>query len=731
MDRENSNQQKLKFRVSEVTSQEEGYQVTELLNHTPFTKGWQSSRFCDYPQEITFEFPSYVKIKLLEFLSHQYKISSKIEIHILNPKLNKKFKKIGHISLDSNERSNFQARELKSVKIDYECLKLKIVLHRCYINQLNNFVQVGLIAFNVMGFPTIENPLENPPVFNKKDNDNLEDQMLYDPITFKRLKMLSKAKDRAVEVEDFAEAKKIKEAMDRLRAVSSQLIQLEERKQIAIKNDDFDAARIIKYEIERLRNAVAGLNIDVSGFDADTIMPSYNNMSNNQYKGNNKDGYSGNQMPNYDDEGNYRNKQFKTNVKQDRHIEDYPVNSEMFLPGKKYQDKSSNINQGNRLEKQPNFAQEDHDEKPIRGQTTGDGPVIHNENNYDDQINEDTGDDIPANLYRYAEPLIPYLSHDLMVLLFSIEWKKKEKGLNKLMDEIKSHPHSKLLSSHDPDKIITAILGAVAHTMTSTVSNVLLSSLETIKVLFTKFHSSSSIKGYYRGDLDNYVDNILILTLEKIGESNIRIKERAENTTLEMAASSIVGSKVVYEHLISGQIKKTLINSARHISARLNLISRMIDNFGLNKDEVSIQALMNFAFSGFKNSNKEVRDAGLNLIKNCYKFLGNEVKAYYNDLRQPQRELLDEEFDKIDSETAKDKYKDNNQFDTKKMEDRAKSGKGFKGNSKNTKQSDGFNNQGGNDDYNSDEQQINNQIQGQNNKKFSNQNAYQEVKFLI
>ena len=65
------------------------------------------------------------------------------------------------------------------------------------------------------------------------------------------------------------------------------------------------------------------------------------------------------------------------------------------------------------------------------------------------------------------------------------------------------------------------------------------------------------------------------------------------------------------------------------------------------------------------------------------------------------------------------------------MEDRAKSGKGFKGNSKNTKQSDGFNNQGGNDDYNSDEQQINNQIQGQNNKKFSNQNAYQEVKFLI
>ena len=33
----------------------EGYPVTELLNHTPFSRGWQSSKFCEYPQEIVLE----------------------------------------------------------------------------------------------------------------------------------------------------------------------------------------------------------------------------------------------------------------------------------------------------------------------------------------------------------------------------------------------------------------------------------------------------------------------------------------------------------------------------------------------------------------------------------------------------------------------------------------------------------------------------------------------------
>lgn len=714
--------QKLKFRVTEVTSQEEGYPVTELLNHTPFSKGWQSSRFCDYPQEITFEFPTYVRIKQLQFLSHQYKISSKIEIFILNPKINKKYKKIGYLCLDSNEKSNFRARELKSVNIDYECLKIKIALERCYVNQLNNFIQVGLIAFNALGFPTVENPLEKPTIIKERQDENLEDQILYDPITYKRLKALSKAKDRAVELEDFNEAMKIKQAIDRLKAVSNQLIQLEERKQIAIKNDDFKAASIIKYEIERLRNAVAGINIDAYDFSPDNVMPSYNNMSHNKVR---KDNYNNEINREDDDMNDYKKRQFKTNIHQDKHLEEFPINSEMILNNKNYENKSHNINQGNRLVGKFEPILEDHDSKPIRGMSSNqrvDDSTNFKMNQSNNNINDneepvdDIDNDIPANVYKYAEPLIPYLSYDVMKLVFSNEWKKKEKGLNYLIDEIKKHPHSQLLSSHPQDKIVTAIFGATAHTLTSTVSSVILTSLETIKVLLNKFHGGG-VKGYYKGDIDNYSDTILILTLEKIGDSSLKIKERAENTVLEMAASSTIGSKVVFEHLISGQIKKSLVNSTRHISARLNLINRMIDNFGLNKEEVGIQSLLNFAFSNYKSPNKEIRDSAYNLIMNCYKFLGGEIRAYYNDLRQPQKELLEEGFNKIDLEQVGDKYKDNNKFNEKEINKKLQGNKGKKMDS---------NDYNDNSDYTDNK---NNNVKNSNNK-FSNPYGHEEGKIF-
>ena len=48
----------------------------------------------------------------------------------------------GYLSLDSNERSKYQARELKSVYLDCTGRYLKFLVHRCYINRHNLFNQV-------------------------------------------------------------------------------------------------------------------------------------------------------------------------------------------------------------------------------------------------------------------------------------------------------------------------------------------------------------------------------------------------------------------------------------------------------------------------------------------------------------------------------------------------------------------------------------------------------------
>jgi centrosomal protein CEP104 len=92
-------------------------------------------------------------------LSHQSKISSKIELFTFIPTgeqalssqipLNEvKFNRLGYLSLESNEKSGYQARELKSVYVDAFSLLLKIVLHKCHVNKFNLYNQVGLIAIN-------------------------------------------------------------------------------------------------------------------------------------------------------------------------------------------------------------------------------------------------------------------------------------------------------------------------------------------------------------------------------------------------------------------------------------------------------------------------------------------------------------------------------------------------------------------------------------------------------
>jgi centrosomal protein CEP104 len=63
------------------------------------------------------------------------------------------FKRLGYLSLDPNERSGFQARELKSVYVDSEAVLLKLVVHKCHLNNFNVFNQIGIIALNCMGEP--------------------------------------------------------------------------------------------------------------------------------------------------------------------------------------------------------------------------------------------------------------------------------------------------------------------------------------------------------------------------------------------------------------------------------------------------------------------------------------------------------------------------------------------------------------------------------------------------
>ena len=79
---------------------------------------------------------------------HQSKIAQRLDLYTYIPQgrqaqesqipLNQiYFEKLGFLYLSSNESSQFQARELKSVYTDVATLLLKVVFHHPFMNELN------------------------------------------------------------------------------------------------------------------------------------------------------------------------------------------------------------------------------------------------------------------------------------------------------------------------------------------------------------------------------------------------------------------------------------------------------------------------------------------------------------------------------------------------------------------------------------------------------------------
>ena len=112
-------------------------------------------------------------MKQLKILTHEYKIPKKIEIYLASDPDTKNVKtprediatvpiigfdqcrsirRLGYVPLDSNERTNFQARELKSIKVGgAEASFVKLVLHECHENDLNTDNQVGIVSISCLG----------------------------------------------------------------------------------------------------------------------------------------------------------------------------------------------------------------------------------------------------------------------------------------------------------------------------------------------------------------------------------------------------------------------------------------------------------------------------------------------------------------------------------------------------------------------------------------------------
>jgi centrosomal protein CEP104 len=119
---------KLKFKIISCSSEEQEYPISSLL--FAGSEGWQSRRFCTFPQEITLEFYGVANIKKIELVSHHAKIASQVDIlyYVPTGRQEQRFYKYGYLQFNRNEGGN--VREQKTIMVDISCLYLRFLFHK-------------------------------------------------------------------------------------------------------------------------------------------------------------------------------------------------------------------------------------------------------------------------------------------------------------------------------------------------------------------------------------------------------------------------------------------------------------------------------------------------------------------------------------------------------------------------------------------------------------------------
>ena len=265
-----------------ITSQDPFYPLNNLTTRN-ILYGWQSSRFCTYPQELVVEFYSYVNIKQINILIHEKKIPTVIEfVNCLPKNLNPsnpenssrnhnkndvyyKNKKIGFIRLSPNIDSNYKSRELRKIHVNIFTKRLKLIVHKNYSNSYNIFCQVGIISLNFYGhILTEENKEENDKLnyselYLEEDIDDIDDNILIEKMdkdTKIKFQQLLNELEEKKKKEEYDKCMIIQNKIEQLKKISFKIYQLENYKnQFSLKND-FENSQKIKNDIDILRQKI-------------------------------------------------------------------------------------------------------------------------------------------------------------------------------------------------------------------------------------------------------------------------------------------------------------------------------------------------------------------------------------------------------------------------------------------------------------------------------------------
>lgn len=209
--------EKLVYKIAYVSSENTENSALSLMDPKPNSHGWQSAGNCKYPQEILIELKKPCKLKQIKIVSHQLKISSKVDIFVTSP-LSYVLAKLGTIYFDKNEKNKYKSRQMLNINTDCNCDRIKLVFDKNFPNKQNKFNQIGIISIELFG-EYIKGKIKKIMKLNKK------------------IQELTQQKNLASDKDQYDEAKKIKAQIEEIQA---KIIEINEEEDFDFEDDTYN-----------------------------------------------------------------------------------------------------------------------------------------------------------------------------------------------------------------------------------------------------------------------------------------------------------------------------------------------------------------------------------------------------------------------------------------------------------------------------------------------------------
>ncbi|XP_025081009.1 centrosomal protein of 104 kDa-like isoform X2 [Pomacea canaliculata] len=649
---------KLQFRVVHASGEDDVHKAGDLNYHGPLAQGWQSSRFCLYPQDIVVQLEEISRIRKIQILSHQYLIPTKIEFFVGDvpdgtPLLleNARYTRLGYVSLSDNEKTGFKARELKSVHVDAVGRYLRLNIHKNHINKHNLYNQVGIVAINVIGDEVrkpgdINDPdlfidvndnraVDRDPIldglFNKPDYisplDDLAFDMYQDPEIAQIIRKLERKKQEAVLQERYDYAKRLKLAIAELQKVGEKLGKMEVEKRQAVENEDYDKAKVKKLQMDEYRLQIyKDLNINDLLETTGTRHSMKIDFGPESYR---------QPTPPRLIEKEYSPPPPVLHSPTPRVAYD-----ERPLPAAKNKPPAPQPEPS-----QPSASPKTHSERNLPVQR----PIVAEEE-LEPDINQGEPEPMTEVDLREASSAIDVFGLPLVSKAYSKTWSYREDALlavYKQMQELSSSSNKE-----DAKTMMRAAIFLVKKGVDDNVYAVFKAALSLLKMLLTEFVPKHKIP---KQDTSSAVERSLQNLLHKTGDTAARNRDDAKLFVMDMARFPEVKPTQTVPHEC---VKPFKLNMApRQAQSRAEIVEMLYKDFRL-KDGLTLDNIMGFCTVALQHTAGEVREVSERIIKQLYRDVGAPVKSYLPVDDEKTRKntlwrMLFEYFDKVDGKPSK------------------------------------------------------------------------------